>query len=487
MIRNTRWTLALGAAALALTTLAASAGAAVYTVTRTDDTADGTCNTDCSLREAILAANANHGPDVILLPAGTYTLSLAGAGEDQGATGDLDLRDDVTILGASADTTVLDGAQLDRVLDIPAGVHAEIRGVTIRNGRVAGPGGGIRNAGTLDLSASLVSGNAATQGGYGGGIWSGGSGALTLAQSTVSGNTADGGGGGLALSSASEVFESTLSGNRATLYGGGLYAYARTHVLFAGSTITGNTSVKTGGGIFAEIAPFIGVTQPELRDSILAGNTGSPARDCTGTVQSDGYNLVGDASECVDFQAGHHDLAGVNGLILDAKLGPLASNGGPTPTHALLAGSPALGQSSSCNAADQRGQARPATGCDVGAFQTGTACVAGGPNLCLNNGRFRVAVQWRNHQTSGSGHAVSLSGDSGYFWFTGPTNVELTVKVLNGCGLNHKYWVFMGGMTNVETTFTVTDTKTGTTKTYLNKLDNTFATTLDTGAFATCP
>jgi len=487
MIRSTRWTLALGTAMLALTTFAA-AHAAVYTVTRTDDTADGACNTDCSLREAILAANANHGPDVILLPAGTYTLTLAGAGEDQGATGDLDLRDDLTILGASADTTVIDGGQLDRVLDIAAGVHAEISGVTIRNGRVAGAGGGIRNAGTLDLSASVVSGNSTTQGGYGGGIWSGGGGStLALDRSTISGNSADGGGGGFALSSATTVTESTVSGNHANLYGGGLYAYAKTQVAFSGSTITGNAAVKNGGGIFAEIAPFIGVTQPELRDSILAGNTGSPQRDCTGTVQSDGYNLVGDASDCIDFQSGHHDLSGINGVIIDPKLGPLASNGGPTPTHSLLAGSPALGQSSSCNAADQRGQARPASGCDIGAFQTGTACVAGGPNLCLSGGRFRVSVQWRNHTASGGGHAVSLSGDSGYFWFFGPTNVELIVKVLNGCGLNHKYWVFQGGMTNVEATITVTDTHTGIVKTYFNKLDNIFATNLDTNAFATCP
>jgi len=484
MIRSTRWTLALGATLVAVTALAAapSARASVYTVTRTDDTADGACNTDCSLREAILAANANHGPDVILLPAGTYTLTLAGAGEDQGALGDLDLRDDLTLVGASADTTVIDGGQLDRVFDVLAGVHAEISGVTIRNGRVAGPGGGIRNAGTLDLSASVISGNATTQGGYGGGISSGGSGTLTLVQTTLNGNVADGGGGALALSAPATISESTLSGNHANLFGGGLYAYAKTQVLFAGSTITGNTSVKTGGGIYSELDPFLSVTQPELRDSILAGNSGSPQRDCAGPVESNGYNLIGDASDCKDFQSGHHDL-----VVPDPKLGPLAANGGPTPTHALLAGSPALGQSSSCNAADQRGQARPATGCDIGAFQTGTACVAGGPNLCLSGGRFRVSVQWRNHQTSGGGHAVSLSGDSGYFWFTGPTNVELTVKVLNGCGLNHKYWVFIGGMTNVETTFTVTDTRTGTIKTYLNKLDNTFATTLDTGAFATCP
>jgi CSLREA domain-containing protein len=494
MIRSIRWnlsTLSTGALLVALAAAAAPARAAVYTVTKTADTADGACNSDCSLREAILAANANHGADFILLPAGTYTLTLAGAGEDQGATGDLDIRDDVAIVGASAASTILDGGQLDRVLDIPAGIHVEIQGVTIRNGRVAGAGGGIRNAGTLDLSQSLVTANSASGSGtgFGGGISSDGTGSqLNLSQSTVSGNTADAGGGGLALSGPAQVSESTVSGNRSNSYGGGIYVFAKTKVVFAGVTITGNTAANTGGGIFTEVAPFISVDVPELRDSIVAGNTGAPQRDCTGPVQSDGYNLMGDATDCVDFQAAHHDVVGTAAAPADPKLGPLVNNGGPTPTHALLAGSPALGQSNSCEASDQRGQTRPASGCDIGAFQTGTECLTGGPTLCLNNDRFRVTTQWRTQQgTSGSGQGVSLTGDSGYFWFFNPSNIEMTVKVLNGCGLTHHYWVFLSGLTNVDVTVAVTDTKNGTAKTYHNPLGTTFKTILDTNAFATCP
>src|SRR5919106_5541393 len=194
------------AAALALLALANAvpAHAAVYTVTKTADTADGACNSDCSLREAILAANANDGPDFILLGPGTYTLSLAGTGEDLGATGDLDIRDDVALVGASAASTVVDGGQLDRVFDVLAGVRAEIQGLTIRNGKVAGAGAGLRNAGDLALSRVVISGNATIQGGQtgaGGGLWtSGGSSHLGLADSTVSGNPADGSGGGLAVS-----------------------------------------------------------------------------------------------------------------------------------------------------------------------------------------------------------------------------------------------------------------------------------------------
>jgi CSLREA domain-containing protein len=483
------------AAALALLALAAadSARAAVYTVTKTADSADGACNSDCSLREAILAANANGGPDFILLGPGTYTLSLAGAGEDLGATGDLDVRDDVALVGASAASTIVDGGQLDRVFDVLAGTHAEIQGLTIRNGKVAGAGGGVRNAGDLSLSRVVISGNATIQGGQtgaGGGLWtSGGSSRLDLADSTVSGNTADGGGGGLAVSGLTRVSNVTISGNRSvTDFGGGLYVYANTDAVFTEVTITGNTAARQGGGIFAEGSPFTGINHPELRDSILAGNTASSQRDCSGAVRSGGYNLLGDGFDCVDFTAAHHDLVGTTAAPLDPKLGPLTNNGGTTLTHALLAGSPAIGKGNACEEADQRGQTRPATACDLGAFQTGTDCLTGGPTLCLNNERFKVTAAWKTGQgQTGSGQGVSLTGDSGYFWFFNPENVELTVKVLNGCGVNNRYWVFLSGLTNVEVTVTVTDTQKGTTKTYKNAQGATFVTKLDTGAFATCP
>jgi hypothetical protein len=83
---------------------------------------------------------------------------------------------------------------------------------------------------------------------------------------------------------------------------------------------------------------------------------------------------------------------------------------------------------------------------------------------------------------------VTLTGESGYFWFFDPGNVEVTVKVLNACALNNRYWVFAAGMTNVRVVLTVTDTKTGTaTKTYTNPQGRVFRSILDTGAFATCP
>ena len=81
------------------------AQAATFTVTKTADTNDGFCDADCSLREAIIATNALPGADTITVPAGTYTLSIAGTFEDAAATGDLDITDELTFSGAGADTS----------------------------------------------------------------------------------------------------------------------------------------------------------------------------------------------------------------------------------------------------------------------------------------------------------------------------------------------------------------------------------------------
>ncbi len=81
---------------------------------------------------------------------------------------------------------------------------------------------------------------------------------------------------------------------------------------------------------------------------------------------------------------------------------------------------------------------------------------------------------------------VGLTGDTGYFWFFGSNNVELVVKVLDACGLSQKYWVFAGGLTNVNVVITVRDTRTGVVKTYTNPINTAFMPIQDTGAFATC-
>jgi PKD repeat protein len=98
------------------------------------------------------------------------------------------------------------------------------------------------------------------------------------------------------------------------------------------------------------------------------------------------------------------------------------------------------------------------------------ACPSTAGNLCLSAGRFRVQVAWQvaSQGTAGSGTAVPLTADTGYFWFFSPNNVELVLKVVDGRAFNGHYWVFSGALSNVAYTITVTDTLTGVTKTYSN-------------------
>ena len=111
------------------------------------------------------------------------------------------------------------------------------------------------------------------------------------------------------------------------------------------------------------------------------------------------------------------------------------------------------------------------------------ACAAGPTTLCLNGGRFRVEAAWKDFAgNTGVGHAVGLTGDTGYFWFFGSTNVETVVKVLDGRPLNDHFWVFYGALSNVQYTLTVTDTVTGIVRKYSNP-SGLFASVGDVAAF----
>lgn len=98
-------------------------------------------------------------------------------------------------------------------------------------------------------------------------------------------------------------------------------------------------------------------------------------------------------------------------------------------------------------------------------------CAASSTDLCLRAARFRVAAHWRDFQgREGVAHARPLTTDTGYFWFFDDANVELTVKVIDGTGLNGHYWVYYGALSNVEYWITVEDTVTGESKEYHNTL-----------------
>jgi ELWxxDGT repeat protein len=112
----------------------------------------------------------------------------------------------------------------------------------------------------------------------------------------------------------------------------------------------------------------------------------------------------------------------------------------------------------------------------------GPACQAGATALCLNNGRFRVEAHWKVPNSEGSGQAVPLSTDTGYFWFFDPANVEAILKVLDATTFNGHFWVFYGALSNVEYSLTVTDTQTGLARRYFNPQGQ-FASVGDTNGF----
>ncbi len=108
--------------------------------------------------------------------------------------------------------------------------------------------------------------------------------------------------------------------------------------------------------------------------------------------------------------------------------------------------------------------------------------------LELGDGRFRVTANWRNDLgETGEALGEELATDSGYFYFRSKNNVELVVKVLDGCEYNDHFWVFAAGLTNVEVELVVEDTASDEVRTYVNDLGTTFQPIQDVGAFATCP
>ena len=112
-------------------------------------------------------------------------------------------------------------------------------------------------------------------------------------------------------------------------------------------------------------------------------------------------------------------------------------------------------------------------------------CVADDKTLCLENGRFRVRLKWATRDDrTGAGDARPLSGDTGLFWFFEPDNIEIVIKVLDGCAVNGRRWVFAGGLTDVGVAMTVVDTQTGATRTYANRLDSPFRPVKDTTSFS---
>jgi len=405
---------------------------AVFTVDRTDDPdpatamgCDDATPDDCSLRGAILKANSASDPDEIKLPASaaSYTLSIAIDGNpDDGADGDLDIVNDLTVTGDGADVTTIDGNNIDRVFHIaPSGTpNVTIQGVTITHGKAAdsvltpGAGGGLLiDNGTVTLDGVAVDdnrsgnglfGNAAT-GGNGGGIAIT-NGTLNLNHSTLSNNHAGdgaadmslnsgfgGAGGGLYAGGGTVTIKNStvsrnVTGNGANPnggggHGGGIVTLSST-VTLNNVTVTGNATGTGPGGGGDGGGLYKAPSTLNLQNSIVAGNTvgsGGEDPDCFGPISSSAFNIIGDGTGCTGPADGvNGDLVGTSAAPVDPKLGFLENNGGKTKTHALLFGSPAIdtGDNATCEMDDQRGGSRPVDGnsdgtetCDRGAVELG--------------------------------------------------------------------------------------------------------------------
>jgi predicted outer membrane repeat protein len=376
-------------------------------------------NGKCSLREAILNAEAGGdvsggdcaagtaGVDVISLAAGsTYVLPDQDPNHaDNEVNGLPEIHYEIRIDGNAAtierDPALFSGTPCGgvgvrfRIFYVSGLGSLTLTNVTLQNGcanvsGVQGAGGAILNRGTLNLDTVTLANNEALR--SGGAIHNDGT--MTLTRSTVSNNAVtapEAGGGGITNRGAMQVVQSTVSGNHSAGAGGGidtgltdLGAGAAT---FANSTVSGNVSEGDGGGIFNRSPSTMVVNSTVLANrgtNSAAAGLGSGIFVASGALTPTNSLVAQQANgaNCFGVSSGGNDLAddaSCSGAAFTSTpmVGPLANNGGPTLTHALLLGSPAIdaGNSTICsaplvNAVDQRGVSRPqGANCDIGAFE----------------------------------------------------------------------------------------------------------------------
>ena len=407
-----------------------------------DTTADQYSGVGCSLRDAIQTINngANHGGcmrisnltafDKVLLPSGTYSLTISGAGEDFNVTGDLDIRRSMIISATGAPMPmVLGGAGWDdRVFHIITGTvgSVAIKGITISGGSEPGDGGGgiriesgtsltlndsnvfsnttgdigfgggIFNNGTLSLNSSIVVRNTAGGGGgifnngtlslinsilvsntaaYGGGILN--YHVLMLTNVTLSGNSSSGLGGGIGGAGTMILTNVTLSGNSASTYGGGISLGGGGTMTLTNVTLSGNSANFDGGGINnADGAATLtnvtlnGNSAMQLGGGINTSNAMTLANTIVANSSSGGncnMALGGNTNLSSDTTC-HFGTGRENRNVM---LAPLGNYGGSTLTQIPYGGSPAIdtGDNLACPSSDQRGKPRPVHTCDVGAVE----------------------------------------------------------------------------------------------------------------------
>lgn len=272
--------------------------AATFTVTKTIDTNDGACDADCSLREAVVAANATAGADIVTLASGsTYTLSIAGAGENASATGDLDVTDatGLTINTSGAGTATIDANDIDRILDVRPGASLTMNNITITDGSATTNGGGLLVEGTATITGGGFTDNLSAGGSDGGAIYVT-IGTLSINGSTFSNNTASDDGGAIyLLGGTTTITGATFTGNTGTDIGGAIRIDAD-NTSISNTTFLNNTSnsVNTNPGVGGG-AIFINETgnNTTITLSTFNGNSTSRANSARGgAIFNEGTNVV---------------------------------------------------------------------------------------------------------------------------------------------------------------------------------------------------
>jgi CSLREA domain-containing protein len=364
-LRSRRGLIRLGAAAAAAVLMALAVPAAAsaqfgnIVVDTTADGNDGECARDCTLREAVAVADQATGQFVAVRP-GVYRLNPA--------LGPIVLGND-TVFGVSfanefssgGRTTIVDARGGGRAFEVPSGAFAFLAGLTITGGNApVGGAASVASGGQLFLYDAIVRDNVAAE--RGGGIVNAGN--LSVFNSTLTGNRANVGGAiATQANSNTGIVQSTLSANTATSAGGGVATAGSLQLQRA--TLANNTAAQ-GGGLFVEgnieIAP-----STLMQSTLFDGNSSA-----CGGFTSNRTPWAGNLSD--DTTCAFASDQGRNGT--DSGILGLTNNGGPTDTHALPAGSPAInaGDPNFCapggGSQDQR-HAPVTDACDIGAFEFG--------------------------------------------------------------------------------------------------------------------
>ena len=433
---------------------------------------DGQCadsQGNCTLRAAIMETNAVLGADTITLDASVYQISITGNRDDYSYSDDLDITDDLTILGKSMGLTIVDGGGIRRVFHTLNDATVEFAEITIRNGDTNGsgqggglyvesgrvtlryvsvednlarqtPAGGIYNEGELTLINSVVTRNRADSI-LGGGIRSRGD--LTLINSQVFDNRAPSNGGGIAISGTATIVDSAVSGNNARA-GGGISVEAASSLEISRSsvsdnigsgilvldggivhasnlTVSGNSNATVAAGIRVETGGRFeldsGTVTKNGRGGISTAiggvasivNTivaGNHFWDCAGIINSQGHNLIGDNGGCL-FVSTAGDIVGAPDRPVDPGLMRIEELGPNSPLYVPYPSSPAYDAGGTSLDVDQRGAPRPECGGpDIGAYE-----MQGPDGYCLTTAQYQTVTTSIGAATSITLQARDADGD----------------------------------------------------------------------------